>query len=283
MELEGRGGRKRGSERFMIWFLDSTHFAFVCMCLVFLWGIKCTRARIHPYTLNCEWTNQPTNQQQRKITTFTFCVARLPQWRLHYNLKFDQIRISHSDLLRHKWKCWKLIVDRLALQLAFRHTKLTIVWKCTKFSYRLRVFFPLPCLSSQQIVMPPRILQIFLSCCFEILYLCECVCVSCWFGYCILFFWLGWHRLSQLNQHRLHDVCHQLIRPRFDISVQLNRSQNSFSNSNCFRGGIITSSLHTALATYVQFVNVMPRFLTTSIRVQAIIFISPSKYTMHSA
>lgn len=181
------------------------------------------------------WVNQ-TNQAATAATAknhnFHFlCVARLPQWRLHYNLKFDQIRISHSDLLHHKWKCWKLIVDRVAMQLAYQNENILLSSAAATSFFLFLVFHHNKSSCPREHIA--NLSLVFLSCRFEInLHLCELLRVL----YAFLFR-MRWHRLSLLNQHRLHDVCHQLIRPRFDISVQLNRSQNGFSCSNLvFRG-----------------------------------------------
>lgn len=76
----------------------------------------------------------------------------------------------------------------------------------------------------------------------------------------------------------LHDVCHQLIRPRFGISVQLNRSQSTaHATVTLFVFG--EKGMHSVIfaqnfeCAHCSICKCHPRFLTTSIRVQAIIFI----------
>lgn len=59
-----------------------------------LWGIKCTRAHSPIHIQRTNGSSTSKNKSQLSL----FYVARLPQWRLHYNLKFDQIRISHRCL-----------------------------------------------------------------------------------------------------------------------------------------------------------------------------------------
>lgn len=172
-------------ERFMIcfFFFWTVLISLLCVFGMFMGDKMHTRAHspIHTHSTVSEPTKQQ-QQQQRKITTFTFCVARLPQWRLHYNLKFDQIRISHSDLLRHKWKCWKLIVDRVALQLAFI---LTQMWNCKKkISFHRWVFFSSSLSfvttnahAPKNIANPSQFFSVVVS----KFYIYVCVCL-CWSG-----------------------------------------------------------------------------------------------------
>lgn len=130
------------------------------------------------------WVNQ-TNQAATAATTknhnFHFlCVARLPQWRLHYNLKFDQIRISHSDLLHHKWKCWKLIVDRVAMQLAYQNENVLLSSSATFFFLFLVFHHNKSSCPREHIANLSQFFSVAVS---KLIY----IYVSC-SGYCMLFF-----------------------------------------------------------------------------------------------
>lgn len=59
-----------------------------------LWGIKCTRAHIHPYT-----SNQSTDQPKAKKSQLSlFVLHGCHNEGYTIILKFDQIRISHRSL-----------------------------------------------------------------------------------------------------------------------------------------------------------------------------------------